>query len=121
MHGDLWAGNLIWAADARTWLIDPAAHGGHRESDLAMLALFGCPQLPRVLDAYAEAAPRSRTAGRTGCRLHQLFPLLVHACLFGGSYGQRAGEAARGPALSSALRSGSAQRPNGPSRPGLPP
>ncbi|MGA9747321.1 MAG: fructosamine kinase family protein [Nocardioides sp.] len=94
VHGDLWAGNLLWAADARTWLIDPAAHGGHRESDLAMLALFGCPQLPRVLDAYAEAsALADGWEDRVG--LHQLFPLLVHACLFGGSYGPRAGEAAR--------------------------
>ncbi len=94
LHGDLWAGNLIWGADARTWVVDPAAHGGHRESDLAMLALFGCPQLPRVLDAYAEATPLADGwEDRVG--LHQLFPLLVHACLFGGSYGQRAGEAAR--------------------------
>ena len=40
LHGDLWAGNLLWTADGGV-LIDPAAHGGHRETDLAMLALFG--------------------------------------------------------------------------------
>ncbi len=56
LHGDLWSGNVLWAPDG-AWLIDPAAHGGHRETDLAMLALFGCPHLDRVLAAYDEAAP----------------------------------------------------------------
>jgi fructosamine-3-kinase len=94
LHGDLWAGNLLWGTDGRVWVVDPAAHGGHRETDLAMLALFGCPQLPRVLDAYAEAAPLADGAEER-VPLHQLFPLLVHACLFGGGYGARAGDAAR--------------------------
>ncbi|WP_422785641.1 fructosamine kinase family protein [Pseudonocardia spirodelae] len=84
LHGDLWSGNVLWAADGDGWLIDPAAHGGHRESDLAMLALFGLPHLDRVLAAYDE---------RVG--LHQLFPLLVHAVLFGGGYGDAAAAAAR--------------------------
>ena len=57
LHGDLWNGNVLWGLDGRVWLIDPAAYGGHREADLAMLALFGLPHLPRVLEAYAEAAP----------------------------------------------------------------
>jgi fructosamine-3-kinase len=94
LHGDLWSGNVLWGQDGRVWLIDPAAHGGHRESDLAMLALFGCPQLPRVLEAYAEAAPLA-DGWEDRVPLHQLFPLLVHACLFGGGYGSRAGDAAR--------------------------
>ncbi len=94
LHGDLWNGNVLWGPDHRAWVIDPAAHGGHRESDLAMLALFGLPHLPRVLDAYAEAAPLAEGwADRVA--LHQLFPLLVHACLFGGGYGARAAQAAR--------------------------
>jgi fructosamine-3-kinase len=93
LHGDLWNGNVLWGHD-RAWVIDPAAHGGHRESDLAMLALFGLPHLPRMLDAYAEASPLAE--GWTDrVALHQLFPLLVHACLFGGGYGARAAEAAR--------------------------
>nr|WP_297419203.1 fructosamine kinase family protein [uncultured Nocardioides sp.] len=94
LHGDLWGGNLVWGADDRVWLIDPAAYGGHRETDLAMLALFGAPQLPRILDAYDEAAPLA-DGWHDRVPLHQLFPLLVHACLFGGGYGARAGEAAR--------------------------
>jgi fructosamine-3-kinase len=94
LHGDLWSGNVLWGQDARVWVVDPAAHGGHRESDLAMLALFGCPQLPRVLESYDEAAPLA-DGWEDRVPLHQLFPLLVHACLFGSGYGKRAGDAAR--------------------------
>ena len=94
IHGDLWSGNVLWGQDGRGWLVDPAAHGGHRESDLALLALFGLPQLPRVLDAYTEEAPLA-DGWEERVPLHQLFPLLVHACLFGGGYGARAAEAAR--------------------------
>lgn len=94
IHGDLWSGNVIWNAEQHAVLIDPAAHGGHRETDLAMLALFGLPQLPRVLDAYAEENPLAE-GWEQRQPLHQLFPLLVHAALFGGRYGALAGEAAR--------------------------
>ncbi|MFE9030575.1 fructosamine kinase family protein [Streptomyces iakyrus] len=94
LHGDLWSGNVLWAADGHVWLIDPAAHGGHRETDLAMLRLFGCPQLERVLDGYQEVAPLADGwAGRVG--VHQLFPLLVHAVLFGRGYAEQALAVAR--------------------------
>jgi fructosamine-3-kinase len=93
LHGDLWNGNVIWTHDAGCCVVDPAAHGGHRETDLAMLALFGLPQLPRVLQAYEDVSPLADGwADRVG--LHQLHPLLVHACLFGGGYGARAAEVA---------------------------
>lgn len=94
LHGDLWNGNVIWGLDGVVRVIDPAAYAGHREADLAMLHLFGLPHLPRVLEAYAEAAPLADDwEDRIG--LHQLFPLLVHACMFGGGYGARAAAAAR--------------------------
>ncbi len=93
IHGDLWSGNVVWSTDHGT-LIDPAAHGGHRETDLAMLALFGLPHLQRLVDAYQEEHPLA-DGWEERQPLHQLFPLLVHAALFGGHYGQRAGEAAR--------------------------
>jgi len=84
IHGDLWSGNLLWSG-GRVHLIDPAAHGGHRETDLAMLDLFGAPHLDRIMAAYAEtAAPADGRRGRVA--LHQLHPLLVHVVLFGGSY-----------------------------------
>jgi fructosamine-3-kinase len=99
LHGDLWSGNLVWGLHTTVWAIDPAVHGGHRETDLAMLSLFGCPHLPRVLDAYQEVAPLA-DGWEERVALHQLFPLLVHACHFGrgsggAAYGSRAGDAAR--------------------------
>ena len=93
LHGDLWNGNVLWGQEGRVWLIDPAAYGGHRELDLAMLALFGLPHLPRVLEAYQERRPLA-DGWEDRLPLHQLFPLLVHAALFGGGYGTRAAEAA---------------------------
>jgi fructosamine-3-kinase len=85
LHGDLWGGNVLAGADGRARLIDPAAYGGHREVDLAMLRLFGAPS-ERVFAAYAEAAPLAE-GHEERVALWQLFPLLVHAALFGGSYG----------------------------------
>ncbi|MGD0239827.1 MAG: fructosamine kinase family protein [Streptosporangiaceae bacterium] len=93
IHGDCWAGNVLWSGD-RGWLIDPAAHGGHRETDLAMLALFGAPALDRVLAGYNDTAPLA-PGWRARIPLHQLHPLLVHACLFGASYAEGVRTAAR--------------------------
>ncbi|WP_205472805.1 fructosamine kinase family protein [Nocardioides sp. SYSU D00038] len=93
LHGDLWNGNVLWGQDGHAWLIDPAAYGGHREADLAMLALFGSPHLPRVIEAYCEVTPLADD-WEDRVPLLQLFPLLVHAALFGGGYGPRAAEAA---------------------------
>ncbi|WP_243789292.1 fructosamine kinase family protein [Saccharopolyspora gloriosae] len=93
LHGDLWAGNVHWSGGA-AWVIDPAGHGGHRETDLAMLALFGCPHLERVLAAYEEVRPLAE-GWRDRIGVHQLFPLLVHTVLFGGAYARQAVTAAR--------------------------
>jgi fructosamine-3-kinase len=93
LHGDLWSGNLMWTPDGVV-LIDPAAHGGHRETDLAMLALFGCPHYDAVLDGYQQV--RSLRPGwRQRVGLHQLFPLLAHVVLFGGGYAGQTHAAAR--------------------------
>jgi fructosamine-3-kinase len=93
LHGDLWSGNVLWSADGPV-LVDPAAHGGHRETDLAMLDLFGLPHLGRLLAAYDDQWPLD-AGWRDRVALHQLHPLLVHAALFGGGYGARAVAAAR--------------------------
>ena len=93
IHGDCWAGNVLWSG-GRGWLIDPAAHGGHRETDLAMLALFGAPYLDQILASYAAAAPLA-DGWQARVPLHQLHPLLVHVCLFGASYREPTLAAAR--------------------------
>lgn len=93
LHGDLWSGNVMWTP-AGVVLIDPAAHGGHRETDLAMLALFGCPHLDAVIDGYRRVRPL-RPGWRDRVGLHQLFPLLAHVVLFGGGYARQTDAAAR--------------------------
>ena len=95
VHGDLWPGNVHWAADGRAWLIDPAAHGGHRETDLALLALFGCaPHIDRIRDAYHEAYPLA-DGWRERLPLHQLYLLLVHTAQFGAAFRDAVVEATR--------------------------
>jgi fructosamine-3-kinase len=84
LHGDLWWGNVV-AVDGAPAIVDPAVYGGHREVDLAMLALFG--GLPSALvAAYDEAFPLA-DGWRERMSLWQLYPLAAHACLFGGGYG----------------------------------
>lgn len=84
LHGDLWSGNVMWTQDGAV-LIDPAAHGGHRLTDLAMLALFGCPQLETVYAGYCEVHPLA-DRWRERIVLHQLYALLAHVALFGAGY-----------------------------------
>jgi fructosamine-3-kinase len=88
LHGDLWQGNVMADEGGRPWLIDPSAYGGHREIDLAMLRLFGAPS-ERVFASYEEVAPLA-DGWQERVGLYQLLPLLVHAILFGGSYGAAA-------------------------------
>lgn len=95
IHGDLWSGNVLWSdVDTGAVLIDPHAQGGHAETDLAMLALFGLPQLDPVLAAYDEASPLAE-GWRQRIPMQQLQPLLVHTVLFGSGYAERAVAVAR--------------------------
>lgn len=111
IHGDLWSGNLLWvtaqsaahaarlspdteADDAVVVLIDPAAHGGHAESDLAQLSVFGAPFTDRIWAAYDEVSPLA-AGWEERIRLHQLHMLMIHAALFGGGYGTEAVSAAQ--------------------------
>ena len=93
LHGDLWGGNVMWTSDGVV-LIDPAAHAGHREADLAMLALFGCPHYETVIAGYEQVRPL-KAFWRNRIGLHQLFPLLAHVVLFGGGHIRRTEAAAR--------------------------
>ncbi len=84
LHGDLWAGNRIVDRDGESWLIDPAAHGGHPEFDLAMMRLFGGFGAD-AFERYADVRPLlDGWADRV--ELHQIAPLVVHAIKFGGGY-----------------------------------
>lgn len=119
LHGDLWTGNVLWtqaagrrdrgAADrgaagrgangrcddgVEALLIDPAAHGGHRETDLAMLALFGVPHLDAILRGYDEAHPL-RPGWRDRVPLHQMHPLATHSAGHGAGYAVALTHAAR--------------------------
>ena len=91
LHGDLWAGNRLVGARGESWLIDPAAHGGHREFDLAMMRLFGGFG-DACFAAYADAWPLAPGWERR-VSLHQIAPLVVHAIKFGGGYVQAASAA----------------------------
>lgn len=107
IHGDLWTGNVMWTAapgdgpdggrgepQVEAVLIDPAAHCGHRETDLAMLALFGAPYLEEILRGYDEAHPL-RPGWRDRVPLHQLHPLATHSAGHGAGYKVALADAAR--------------------------
>jgi fructosamine-3-kinase len=92
LHGDLWSGNVMAGPRGEPWLVDPAAYGGHREIDLAMLRLFGSPG-PDFFAAYEEMQPLAE-GHEDRVALYQLLPLLIHVVLFGGGYGASVARAA---------------------------
>jgi fructosamine-3-kinase len=84
VHGDLWSGNTFADNAGRSCLVDPAVHFGLRETDLAMTELFG--RLPQSFyDAYREAFPQN-PGYEERKQLYNLYHLLNHLNLFGGSY-----------------------------------
>lgn len=87
VHGDLWWGNLMWDERGAV-LIDPAAHGGHREEDLAMLGMFGTRHLDDIIAGYESVHPLPDREERAP--LHRLYGVLMHAVLFGGGYAGQA-------------------------------
>jgi fructosamine-3-kinase len=93
LHGDLWAGNVVWGPAGRPFLVDPAVFAGDPEVDLAMMALFGGFGAAFWLRYQAL---RPRRAGYEARRaLYQLWYLLVHAVLFGEAYASRVDQAAQ--------------------------
>lgn len=87
-HGDLWGGNIVWAqtpTGVEGTLIDPHAHGGHAETDLAALHVFGSAHLGATLAGYQEVSPLA-DGWEERVPMHQLHMLLVHVVLFGGGY-----------------------------------
>lgn len=93
LHGDLWSGNVMWTERGGV-LIDPVSHGGHAETDLATLTVFRAPFVEDIYAGYNEVSPlASGWQHRIG--LHSLHILILHAALFGGSYGAETLAAAR--------------------------
>lgn len=84
LHGDLWSGNVISGNNGKAWLIDPAVYYGNREAEMAFTRLFGGFD-DDFYEGYQEAHPLESGFGdRVG--LYNLYPLLVHANLFGATY-----------------------------------
>ena len=92
LHGDLWNGNVLWGLDGACRVIDPAAYGGHREVDLAMLALFGLPHLPPRARRLRGGAPARRRLARPGRRCTSSSRCWSTPAMFGGGYGARAAD-----------------------------
>lgn len=92
-HGDLWSGNVMADVAGTPYLIDPVAHGGHREVDLALLTVFGGPSA-RCFAAYDEVFPRADDHEERE-QLWQLAMILLHVYLFGGGYVEQARSIAR--------------------------
>ena len=91
LHGDLWSGNVLFGV--RPFLIDPSVYVGHREVDLAMCRLFG--GFPAPFHHAYEAARPLQPGHERRRPAYQLYPLLVHARLFGGGYVASVARAAR--------------------------
>ncbi len=84
LHGDLWGGNRGVDTTGQPVIYDPAVYYGDREADLAMTRLFGGFG-PRFYSAYVAAWPLDQAAG-TRRDLYNLYHVLNHLNLFGGSY-----------------------------------
>ena len=88
LHGDLWSGNYFFTKQGHAAIYDPAIYYGHREMDLAMTKLFG-GFTPAFYDGYQTEYPL-QSGWKERQKLCQLYPLLVHAILFGGNYVRQA-------------------------------
>lgn len=87
IHGDLWSGNFMYIANGPA-LIDPACYYADREMELGMMKLFGGFSA-RVWDAYQSEFPLP-PEWKQRIPLYQLYHILNHYLLFGGSCGWQA-------------------------------
>lgn len=84
LHGDLWAGNLMWTRTGVV-LIDPSAYGGHAETDLGECGLFGTPYMSEIYAGYNAVSPLA-AGWEERVALHRLYMLTLHLALFGTGY-----------------------------------
>lgn len=89
IHGDLWSGNMLSEGGRVTGLIDPAMYYADREIELAFMGLFGCVGAA-FFDRYHELRPIAPGFFERRQGMYRVYPLLVHAVLFGGGYGRQA-------------------------------
>lgn len=89
IHGDLWGGNILVREGRIAGVIDPAVHYAHPEVELAFTTLFGTFG-ERFFDRYRERRGIAPGFFEERRDLYLLYPLLVHATLFGAGYGRRA-------------------------------
>ena len=90
LHGDLWSGNAVVTQLEEPVIVDPAVYFGDREVDLAMTELFG--SFPNdFYRAYDQAFPLE-PGYRQRKLLYNLYHILNHFNLFGGSYEHQANQ-----------------------------
>lgn len=89
IHGDLWSGNFLSQGGRITGLIDPAIYYADREIELAFMGLFGCVGRP-FFERYHELRPIAPGFFERRQGMYRIYPLLVHAALFGSGYGRQA-------------------------------
>jgi fructosamine-3-kinase len=87
IHGDLWSGNYM-VSDKGPALIDPASYYADREMEFAIMTMFGGFS-QRFYDAYNEVNPLP-AGWKQRNSLYQLYHVLNHYYLFGGSYRNQA-------------------------------
>ena len=88
LHGDLWRGNYMWTQNGEAAIFDPAVYFGHREMDIAMSQLFGGFDA-QFYQGYNDVYPLEKGVEER-IKLCNLYPILVHANLFGEGYIQQA-------------------------------
>lgn len=93
LHGDLWSGNVLCATGSEPVLIDPAAHWGWAEAEIAMTRLFGGFDAA-FMDAYLSHHPL-QAGWEQRLPLYNLYHLLNHLNLFGDAYAGQVREVIR--------------------------
>jgi fructosamine-3-kinase len=85
IHGDVWTTNVLAQGDRITAFLDPAIYYADPEIELAFITLFDTFGQP-FFQAYHERRPIREGFFETRRDIYNLYPLLVHVRLFGGSY-----------------------------------